>query len=298
MTSTQLALEDAIQNDDLDGVRTAIDAGADAGGMCHGLDQAIVSFACQMGNLDILLTLADYGADLDLANARGMTLVAASARGSDENPALTAILAAGADPDLSDRDGYTPIHWSSVLGYEANTRALLRFGADATRENNAGMLPSDLAKTNGHDGVSTLLKLESQREPVDLSGLNRRASRLGLSSKLIAPADLQIAFGNSTVVITGNPTNLAFGFTDGSSWHGHFPFVAIVDEDRVLDYSLHAFVRGLANGDFVELTLTSPGSTERYLDHHAADLSDPYLEPAEELSVRRLTASKSAPPRA
>lgn len=50
-------------------------------------------------------------------------------------------------------DGDTPLHDAARFGHTTVVEALLKAGADKTIKNKDGKLPSDLATANGHEGI-------------------------------------------------------------------------------------------------------------------------------------------------
>ncbi|MDR6319077.1 ankyrin repeat domain-containing protein [Actinoplanes couchii] len=84
-------------------------------------------------------------------------LVAAAGWGTPRD--VAALLRRGADPDLPDQDGTTPLYRASVQGRSFNVQTLLEAGADANRESgdfDEG-LPLCAAVCHGHDEVAALL---------------------------------------------------------------------------------------------------------------------------------------------
>jgi ankyrin repeat protein len=67
---------------------------------------------------------------------------------------VTMLLDAGADPNVPDNDGYTPLHDVAEMGdcppVRTMREALLAAGADSSRREKNGRTPSDLAESMGH----------------------------------------------------------------------------------------------------------------------------------------------------
>ena len=67
---------------------------------------------------------------------------------------VTILLGAGADPNVPDNDGYTPLHDVAEMGdcspARAMLEALLAAGADPSRQEKNGRTPLDLAESTGH----------------------------------------------------------------------------------------------------------------------------------------------------
>ena len=70
-------------------------------------------------------------------------------RGMLDEPSLRAALAAGADPNAADADGYTALHLACMFAGAAGcVRALLEAGADPNAETGEGLRPLHLAAEN------------------------------------------------------------------------------------------------------------------------------------------------------
>lgn len=90
------------------------------------------------------------------------------------------LLRVGADPDLPDRDGTTPLYRASVQGRADTVRLLLAAGAGANRESGAGDegLPLCAAVCQEHEDVAELL-LRAGADPdlVETGGLSAAGYR-------------------------------------------------------------------------------------------------------------------------
>lgn len=99
-----------------------------------------------------------------------VTPLALAAHAGDE-PAVRALIAAGADPNQIDAQGYTPLAWAARGGqplrphvcqpqdarHLAIVRALLELGADPTIPDERGWLPEQTARHHRQDGAAALL---------------------------------------------------------------------------------------------------------------------------------------------
>jgi ankyrin repeat protein len=67
---------------------------------------------------------------------------------------VTMLLEAGANPNVPDNDGYTPLHDAAEMGdcspARAMLEALLAAGADPSQQEKNGRTPLDLAESTGH----------------------------------------------------------------------------------------------------------------------------------------------------
>lgn len=90
-------------------------------------------------NLPALLATCSPDA-LNARDCHGRTAVLMAAWRGDLK-AVTEILAAGADPDLHDGGGRSPLHYAAMTASDVCTRALVRGGADVNKVDNYGETP-------------------------------------------------------------------------------------------------------------------------------------------------------------
>ncbi len=67
------------------------------------------------------------------------------------------LIAQGADVNMEQAGGYTPLHQAAAAGLENLTRILLEAGADRTKVCHQGKTPADYARDKKHEGVVQLL---------------------------------------------------------------------------------------------------------------------------------------------
>lgn len=122
--------------------------------------------AAWCGNTDALRILLNAGADagIDYRDAEeGVSALHASviacrdsATAKPEN--VAALLTAGADINLTDRDGWTPLHSCAHYNLPQIVPLLLKAGANTQLRDNYGATPEDMAATNGHSEIVYLLR--------------------------------------------------------------------------------------------------------------------------------------------
>src|SRR5699024_91248 len=130
-------LQWAVLADSPAGFEALLDAGADP--HAHGMDgETAVHTAVRVKDPDFLRMLVSRGADLDVrAEGRGHPpLTTALLSGADEN--VSALLRAGANPDMPDGMGDTPLHVASQIGVAGLVIILLDAGANPTIRNQRG----------------------------------------------------------------------------------------------------------------------------------------------------------------
>lgn len=116
--------------------------------------------AARRGEVELVRSMLDDGADVNAAQGDGLTALHASAeRGHVEIAKL--LIAAGADLDAETRIGhYTPLHLAGRGGHGHVVLALAEAGADVSRAtSNTGVTPLHLAASavGGERAVATLL---------------------------------------------------------------------------------------------------------------------------------------------
>ncbi len=116
--------------------------------------------AARRGEVELVRSMLDDGADVNAAQGDGLTALHASAeRGHVEIAKL--LIAAGADLDAETRIGhYTPLHLAGRAGHGHVVLALAEAGADVSRAtSNTGVTPLHLAASavGGEPAVATLL---------------------------------------------------------------------------------------------------------------------------------------------
>lgn len=77
---------------------------------------------------------------------------------------LTSLLDAGSDPDLTQPDGTTALHWAAYHAHEGMARRLLRAGSDVNASNRYGVSPLSLACASGTPRLVRLL-LDAGADP-------------------------------------------------------------------------------------------------------------------------------------
>lgn len=92
---------------------------------------------------------------------------------SEEVDIVRELLRAGADPNMKDEGGHTPLHHAARAGFEDTVKVLLDAGASTNSKDGHGYTPRRLAQDAGHE---TIVQLLIAREP-KTKGLFRRLLR-------------------------------------------------------------------------------------------------------------------------
>jgi ankyrin repeat protein len=155
------ALVIAVSDQNAAQVQLLLDAGADPN--TRHTDPArklrnasAIQFAASNGSVETLRLLAKAGADLNAADATGLTpLMAAAFMGHAD--VVDALLKAGAALEARDGDGYTPLIFASNAGKATVVQRLLAAGAAANARARDDSTPIMFAAQSGFDDCVRLL---------------------------------------------------------------------------------------------------------------------------------------------
>lgn len=129
--------------------------GLDINARNHQGETPIVRAAIEGRPSKTLKLMIAAGADLDVKDSEGYTLLHLIARDTenDNASALRALIRLGADVNARDNEGLTPLHWAAGAHYEKVITALLKSGADPTLRDNQGRTPEDVVLTGEYWGT-------------------------------------------------------------------------------------------------------------------------------------------------
>jgi len=118
--------------DDAPTLRVALEIGCSAGNITSRYDGTALIAAAHLGHAEVVRTLIRAGAPLDHVNNLGWTALIESIVLGDGGPrhtdTLRALVEAGANPNLADRNGQTPLALARARGYESMVRLLQQAG--------------------------------------------------------------------------------------------------------------------------------------------------------------------------
>ena len=80
-----------------------------------------------------------------------------SAVGGGDVEAAKEFLVAGADVNVKDKRGFTPLHWASISGHKEAVELLIAKGADVNAMRGGGGTPLSYASSWGHEEIVELL---------------------------------------------------------------------------------------------------------------------------------------------
>jgi hypothetical protein len=139
---------------------------------CYGGDTAL-HIAAAAYEPEIVDVLIRHGAAVDAKNRRGAQPIHYAADGAPGSHAwnptaqaatLAGLMAAGADPNATDKSGVTPLHRAVRTRCADAVRALLEGGADPGRPNGSGTSPAQLAVVTSGRGGSGSVEAKAQQQ--------------------------------------------------------------------------------------------------------------------------------------
>ena len=112
--------------------------------------------AARNGDAETIVALQAAGANPNVRNNDGWTPLHLAAQNSHAQ-AIAALQAAGAKPNARSNDGWTPLHLAAQNGHAQGIAALQAAGAKPNVRSNDGWTPLHLAAQNGHaQGIAAL----------------------------------------------------------------------------------------------------------------------------------------------
>jgi len=122
-----------------------------------------LGLAAFFGHLEVLRWLVDNGADVDQPAQNEMRVrpihsVAAHRKAAVALSMMQALLEAGAQVNVAQHGGWTPLHQAADHGHQPLVMLLLQHGADPTARSDNGQTPADMARAKGFDDVVAFLE--------------------------------------------------------------------------------------------------------------------------------------------
>jgi uncharacterized protein len=125
-----------------------------------------IHFAAFFGEAAAAALLIEHGAEVDAFGRGWMTGTALhSAASRLQADVVRILLDAGANPDVRQSAGWTPLHAAAMNGDLASADLLLAAGADPTATNDEGRSVADLANESGNDAMNERIRSALQAAP-------------------------------------------------------------------------------------------------------------------------------------
>ncbi len=154
-------------------------------------------FAARTGELDVITTLLEAGADVAAVNVRSVTPLHMAV----QNPeAARALIEAGANVNAVDLAGRSPLHWAANIASAETVALFIDHNADINLRDKNGQAPLHLAATNGDVNTITALieagadvnaRARYDTTPLHLAALHNHAE--AASTLIEAGADVNAA---------------------------------------------------------------------------------------------------------
>ena len=121
--------------------------------------------AAEGGQLVVVRELLALGADVNAVSVFGKRAIhgaieCGGTRTLAARQVIHTLVEAGADVDVVDEDGWTPVMWAAVHGCDSTTALLIANGADVRRRNVYNETAADIARRLGFADVAMLLEDE------------------------------------------------------------------------------------------------------------------------------------------
>ena len=113
-----------------------------------------IEYAVGGGNVEATTRLLEHGADINISNNEGRTPLFHIARNGRPGHMVDLLLDNGADPEVADFFGITPLMIASARGHSNIVRMLMARGASVEHRDSLGRNARDLAIKNWHDGTT------------------------------------------------------------------------------------------------------------------------------------------------
>ena len=186
----------AISDDQVATARRWLQAGLDPNEEATADCATPLALAALRGNQIIVDLLVKHGAGIDAAaGPNGMTALGCVAATEDNGEMVTTLLELGAEPNVPDRDGRTPLMHAATFGFVDTVRALIDAKADVHARDAKGATAVDLAMAASQNEAVALLVKGGARLPAASAQAEQPPTSPGLLA--IPTADGDITLGRT-----------------------------------------------------------------------------------------------------
>jgi ankyrin repeat protein len=250
-------------------VELLLGCGANTEAKTFDLNNTALMMACQRGHTSTVKLLLGHGANIDAYNKDDCSPLYESCRLG--HIAVTSLLLEhGANPNRICKEGhYLPLIIACSNGYSKAVGKLLHYGADVDVKDNNGRTPIDLAQSRGHHSTVTLLK--THKKNMRKSARNTIDNQSSIQIQLIEAArEGRLEYVKN--VINNNDVNM--NWVPGNRWtalvsaclEGHDMIAQIL-----LDYGANAEEKQIA---LIKACGNGHLSTVKLLLDHGANIYD------------------------
>ena len=119
--------------------------------------------AIYYGHQEASIYLIEQGVEVNYISQEGTALNGAAVKGYVQLAKM--LLENGADPNLSDASGNTPLIYSAMIGHEEMAELLLNHKANKNQKDSRGWTALDWAKKNNRENLIRVLDMPEEDEP-------------------------------------------------------------------------------------------------------------------------------------
>ena len=149
------------RNGDVAALKKALDDGV-AINVFDNLDQTALIAAVSQNKLDAVKLLVKRGADVNLVDRAGWSPLHFAVYFGTDTAVIDALIAGGAKLNAQNDRGITPLYFASITGHELQVKRLIAAGADRELASKSGYTPLRVAQIKGLQGTAALLKTSTQ----------------------------------------------------------------------------------------------------------------------------------------
>lgn len=131
--------------------------------------------AASKGSVEMVEALLKAGAPVDSAGVSGTALASAALRGHE--PVVKILLTAGANPNVANKDGFTPLMAALRSGKESIVRLLLEAGADANAILKDGRSVLKVAQEGNKENLISLIEAAIKAQPAPKAPTKKAAPK-------------------------------------------------------------------------------------------------------------------------
>jgi len=141
---------------DIASLKKALDEGV-AINVFDNLDQTALIAAVSQSKLEAVKLLIQRGADVNLVDRAGWSPLHFAVYFSTETAVIDALIAGGAKLNAQNDRGITPLYFASITGHESQVKRLIAAGADRNVASKSGYTPLRVAQIKGLQSTAALL---------------------------------------------------------------------------------------------------------------------------------------------